>query len=380
MRAGRWVVTWCAGARGALQIPRARSSSMAYQAKERVAVPEVMKAVVVGGDQKLSLGEVPVPALREGEVLIKVEASAVNRADLLQAAGRYPAPKGESEILGLECSGTIAAYHDTCTVAGKSERYDVGAPVMALLSGGGYAEYVAVHESHLIPVDPSGSLTLAQHGAIPEAFLTAFQLLFWYGKPAKGDTVLIHAGASGVGTALVQYCREFGFNAFVTAGKDEKVAFCKDLGAAGGCNYKEEEFDKALLAAYPKGADVVLDCVGQSHWYKNLNAIAVDGRLISYGFLSGSAVKPLDEANPVFDISTILRKRISVIGSTLRSRDVQYKAQLVADFVARVVDPLMRTGKIQPIFSKEFPIADAQAAHDYVRSNETTGKVLLRVA
>eukprot|EP01083_Nonionella_stella_P060662 158292_1 len=223
--------------------------------------------------------------------------------------------------------------------------------------------------------------------ASQKLFLTAFQLLFWYGKPEtssndeskeeKNDVVLIHAGASGVGTTLVQYCREFGLNAFVTAGSKEKIDFCVKLGAKGGANYKTQQFDVELLAKYKNGANIVLDCVGASHWYKNLNAVAVDGRFISYGFLSGFAVKPLNDSDPTFSIAPILKKRISIIGSTLRSRSNEYKAQLIADFMKRIVNPLIATKRVAPIISKVFEMKDAQKAHDFVRSNQNIGKVIL---
>ena len=236
----------------------------------------------------------------------------------------------------------------------------------------------------MIPVPDDISFETA--AAIPEAFLTAFQLLFWYGKPVNftsmksvdseqkmdenddsvptdtstNDVVLIHAGGSGVGTTLIQYCREYGLNAFITAGSSEKIDFGIKLGAKGGANYKEEAFDEKLLEMFGNGADIVLDCVGQSHWYKNINAIAVDGRLVSYGFLSGPQVKPLDEANPTFNLAPILRKRISVIGTTLRTRSNQYKAELIQDFVNRIVEPLIATKRIEPIISRVFELKDAQ--------------------
>eukprot|EP01083_Nonionella_stella_P275383 935183_1 len=281
---------------------------------KNIKIPSQMQAIITNSDSNtLELQTVNTPKLRSQEVLIKIEASAVNRADLLQAAGKYPPPKGETTIIGLECSGTIVDYSDDCVIAGKSKLFDIGSNVMALLPGGGYAQYVTVHETHIISIPKDISYDIA--AGIPEAFLTAFQLLFWYGKPEtfsydqskeetkvdgnteNNDVVLIHAGASGVGTTLVQYCREFGLNAFVTAGSKEKIDFCVKLGAKGGANYKSEEFDVELLAKYKNGANIVLDCVGASHWYKNLNAIAVDGRFISYGFLSGFAVKALNDSN-----------------------------------------------------------------------------------
>jgi len=379
------------------------SKHMMYKSRAKDAViPAQMTAIVVDAEsKKLTPSTVATPKLRPREVIIKIEATAVNRADLLQAAGRYPPPKGESEIIGLECSGTIVDYSDDCQIAGQSKAFDIGSRVMALLPGGGYAQYVNVHETHLIPVPDDISFETA--AAIPEAFLTAFQLLFWYGKPqnmslkhpidseqkqdestggqstdsSDGDVVLIHAGGSGVGTTLIQYCREYGLNAFLTAGSKEKIEFGIKLGAKGGANYKEEQFDEKLMAMFSGGANIVLDCVGQSHWFKNINAIAVDGRLVSYGFLSGAQVKPQDENNPAFNLAPILRKRISVIGTTLRTRSNEYKAELIRDFVTRIVEPLIATKRIEPIVSKVFEVKDAQSAHEFVAGNKNIGKVVL---
>eukprot|EP00483_Globobulimina_turgida_P008709 UN08727 len=188
------------------------------------------------------------------------------------------------------------------------------------------------------------------------------------------DVILIHAGASGVGTTLIQYAREYGLNAFVTAGTKEKIDFCIKLGAKGGANYKTENFDEKLLETYENGANIVLDCVGASHWHKNLNAVAVDGRFVSYGFLSGFRVKPLNESDGTFSIAAILRKRISIIGSTLRSRSKEYKSKLIADFTNRIVNPLIATQRIPPIINKVFAIKDAQKAHDFVRENKNIGE------
>eukprot|EP00486_Rosalina_sp_Unknown_P002759 CAMPEP_0201577584 /NCGR_PEP_ID=MMETSP0190_2-20130828/24031_1 /ASSEMBLY_ACC=CAM_ASM_000263 /TAXON_ID=37353 /ORGANISM="Rosalina sp." /LENGTH=382 /DNA_ID=CAMNT_0048009763 /DNA_START=121 /DNA_END=1269 /DNA_ORIENTATION=+ len=367
-----------------------------YKSLEKnVKVPKEMQAIIVNPDtKKLGLQTVDVPKLRAQEVLIKIEASAVNRADLLQASGKYPPPKGESTIIGLECSGTIVDYSDDCVIAGKSKAFDIGSKVMALLPGGGYSQYVNVLESHLIPVPEDISFEIA--AAIPEAFLTAFQLLFWYGKPEKftysdnkqeskqddndgkdNDVVLIHAGGSGVGTTLIQYCREYGLNAFITAGSKEKIDFCIKLGAKAGANYKEQAFDEVLLENYKNGANIILDCVGASHWHKNLNSIALDGRFVSYGFLSGASVKPLNESDPTFSIVPILRKRISIIGTTLRSRSKEYKSELIADFTKRIVNPLVATKRIAPIVSRVFEMKNANEAHEFVRSNKNIGKVIL---
>uniref|UniRef100_A0A250YE91 Quinone oxidoreductase PIG3 n=1 Tax=Castor canadensis TaxID=51338 RepID=A0A250YE91_CASCN len=261
-----------------------------------------------GGPETLYLKEVAKPSPGEGEVLLKVAASALNRADLLQRQGRYPPPQGASSILGLEASGHVAELGPGC-----QGHWKIGDSCMALLSGGGQAQYVTIPEELLMPI-PEG-LTLFQAAAIPEAWLTAFQLLHFVGHVQAGDSVLIHAGSSGVGTAAIQLARMAGAIPLVTAGSQHKLQMTIKLGAAAGFNYKEEDFSEATLK-FTKGVGVnlILDCIGGSYWEKNVNCLAVDGRWILYGLMGGA-----DVSGPLF--SKLLFKRGSLIASLLRSRD-----------------------------------------------------------
>ena len=345
--------------------------------------------------------------LKAGEVLIKVYASAVNRADLLQAKGRYPPPKGVTNILGLECSGIIVSRSNDCQ---RKEITQIGSRVMALVPGGSYAQYCKCHESTLISL--SKNIEFAIGAATPEAFLTAYQLLFKYGGaiPMKdknndqnnnNELVLIHAGASGVGTTLLQYCKLFNLRAFVTCGSDKKINYCiKTFGAIDGWNYKTkknskgklfEKFSDAVLDVEKNGANIILDCVGSNYWYDNMSCIALDGKWVIYGFLSGSKV-PVDvianvgnndesknnEGNikATFDISTILRKRVSIIGTTLRTRNGEYKQELVNDFTKYIV-PFLNSKEIGPIVDCHFEMKNADKAHEHVRQNKNIGKVVL---
>uniref|UniRef100_A0A2K5UPG1 Tumor protein p53 inducible protein 3 n=1 Tax=Macaca fascicularis TaxID=9541 RepID=A0A2K5UPG1_MACFA len=261
-----------------------------------------------GGPENLYVKEVAKPSPGEGEVLLKVAASALNRADLIQREGQYDPPPGASNILGLEASGHVAELGPGC-----HGHWKIGDAAMALLPGGGQAQYVTVPESLLMPI-PEG-LTLLQAAAIPEAWLTAFQLLHLVGNVQAGDYVLIHAGLSGVGTAAIQLTRMAGAIPLVTAGSQQKLQMAEKLGAAAGFNYKEEDFSEATLK-FTKGAGVnlILDCIGGSYWEKNVNCLALDGRWVLYGLLGGADINgPL--------LSKLLHKRGSLITSLLRSRD-----------------------------------------------------------
>ncbi|KAK7904226.1 hypothetical protein WMY93_016833 [Mugilogobius chulae] len=247
----------------------------------------MMRAVCVdkpGGPEKLQIRTIPRPEPRPGEVLVRVHATALNRADLLQRRGLYPPPPGESEILGLEVSGTVEK-----TGPGVQSRFKPSERVMALLCGGGYAEFVNVPEELLMSVPPN--LTFSEAAAVPEAWLTAFQLLHFVARVQEGEVVLIHAGASGVGSAAVQLVRLFGAVPLVTAGTQEKLTLAKSLGAAQGFNYREDDYVEGVKQfTEGRGADVILDCVGGSCWEQNVSCLAVDGRWVLYGTLGGGAV------------------------------------------------------------------------------------------
>ncbi|XP_018430955.1 PREDICTED: quinone oxidoreductase PIG3 [Nanorana parkeri] len=321
-----------------------------------------------GGPDNLCVKEVIRPVPKEGEVLIQVHASALNRADLLQTRGRYPPPPGASLILGLEAVGKVVALGP-----GADGCWKIGDRVMALLAGGGNAQYVAAPASQLMPIPPG--MTDTDAASIPEAWLTAYQLLHFVGKVQKGETVLIHAGASGVGTAAIQLCRLAGVLPIVTAGSAEKLEFAKKLGAASGFNYREEDFGaKCLETTNNVGADIILDCVGATHWQKNLQCLNTDGRWVVYG-LMGSG-----EIHGDF-LTMLLKKRGSMLASTLRARSREYKTELVKAFTEQVL-PYFKPGgsiQLQPIVDSVFPFDQIADAHRRMEANKNTGKIVLQI-
>ncbi|XP_072506936.1 quinone oxidoreductase PIG3 isoform X1 [Notamacropus eugenii] len=322
-----------------------------------------------GGPENLYLKEVAKPEPGPGEVLVKVAASALNRADVLQRQGQYNPPTGASDILGLEASGHVAKVGPGCQGPWKP-----GHPVMALLAGGGQAEYVTVPEGHLMPV-PTG-LTLIQAAAIPEAWLTAFQLLHLIGQVKAGETVLVHAGSSGVGTAAVQLVRHAGAIPLVTAGSLDKIKIAEKLGAAAGFNYKETDFSEAVLEfTKGAGANLILDCVGGSYWEKNVACLAQDGRWVLYGLLGGAEVHGQL-------LSKLLAKRGSLLTSLLRSRDEKYKAELVAAFTQRILPHFAQDGPgaLRPVVDSVYPLRQVAEAHVYMEQNRNLGKIVLEVA
>lgn len=321
-----------------------------------------------GGPENLYLKEVAKPSPGEGEVLLKVAASALNRADILQRQGQYAPPPGASSILGVEASGHVAELGPGC-----QGHWKIGDPVMALLSGGGQAQYATVPEGLLMPI-PAG-LTLPQAAAIPEAWLTAFQLLHLVGNVQAGDFVLIHAGASGVGTAAIQLARIAGAIPLVTIGSQDKLQMAEKLGAAAGFNYKEEDFSEATMK-FTKGAgvNIILDCIGGSYWEKNVNCLALDGRWVLYGLMGGA-----DVSGPLF--SKLLFKRGNLVTSLLRSRDKKYKQMLVKAFTEQIVPHFSMEGpqRLLPVLDRVYPVAEIQEAHKYMESNKHMGKIVLEL-
>ncbi|XP_010172083.1 quinone oxidoreductase PIG3 [Antrostomus carolinensis] len=321
-----------------------------------------------GGPENLYVKEVMKPHPEEGEVLVKVSASALNRADLLQRRGKYPPPKGASDILGLEAAGSVAGLGPGCR-----SQWKIGDAVMALLSGGGQAEYVTVPEGYLMPV-PS-EMTFIQAAAIPEAWLTAFQLLHFVGKVQKGERVLIHAGASGVGMAAIQLVRLAKAIPIVTAGTQEKLTATASAGAAVGFNYKTEDFSEKVLAfTQGSGVDIILDCVGGSYWEKNLNCLSTDGRWIIYGLLSGGEVHG--------DLlARLLSKRGSIHTSLLRSRNKEYKERLVKAFTETVLPHFSRgtSPHLQPLVDSVYPLHKIAEAHRIMEDNKNIGKIVIEM-
>ncbi len=321
-----------------------------------------MKAIEIKGD-RLVWGDTPAPSLGEGEVRIEVRASAVNRADLAQRAGAYPPPPGASQILGLECSGVVSE------IAAGVSGFEIGDEVCALLAGGGYAEQVAVPAAQVVPVP--APLSFVEAAALPEVFATAYLNLCIEAAMAPGERVLLHAGASGVGTAAIQLCRAFGNPVFVTAGADDKIARCVALGASGGSNRHSGSFvDHVEDWTDGNGFDIILDPVGASYLGDNIRSLAVDGRLVLIGLMGGASAE--------VSLGLLMMKRLRVIGSTLRARPVAAKAEVMSALRERVW-PLIESGEIAPVIDEVVPIAETGRAHELIESNETVGKVVLRV-
>lgn len=320
-----------------------------------------MHAIAIEGE-RLAWRETPAPsAPAPGEVRIRVAWAGVNRADLMQRAGHYPPPPGVTEIPGLEVSGTVAAVGDGV------DGLTVGDRVCALLAGGGYAEEVVVDARQVLPL-PEGR-GLREAAALPEVFATAWLNLFMEGRLADCERVLLHAGASGVGTAAIQLCRAFGHPCFVTAGNDAKLDACRELGATAGWNRHEGSFVAAVKAW--GGADVILDPVGASYLADNQRVLNADGRLVLIGLLGGRHAD--------LDLGRLLMKRQRLIGSTLRAKPPAAKGAILAA-LHRHVWPRLESGEIRALVDRSWPIAQAEAAHSHVQRDANIGKVLLEVA
>ena len=301
---------------------------------------------------------VPSPA----EILIDVKATAINRADLMQRKGLYPPPPGAPETMGLECAGIVMAVGRDVT------HHQVGDRVCALLAGGGYAEQAVVDQGSALKIPDN--LDFEQAAAIPEVFATAWLNLFIEAALQPGERVVLHAGASGVGTAAIQLCHAFGSESFVTAGSASKIEACLKLGAKGGHNRRDGGFIDALRALWPQGADVILDPVGASYLAENLEALTLNGRLVLIGLMGGSRSE--------IDLAKLMMKRLRVVGSTLRARPLEEKASIMAE-LSQYVWPKISQGEIVPIIQQVFPIQSASAAHELMASDVTIGKVVLKV-
>jgi putative PIG3 family NAD(P)H quinone oxidoreductase len=323
-----------------------------------------VKAVVYdapGDESVLHVGEAPAPALAPGSVRIRVAATAVNRADLLQRQGLYPPPPGASGILGLECAGEVAER------APDVRAFDVGDRVMALLPGGGYAEEVVVDAGSLLPVPER--LSLEEAAAVPEVFLTVFLNVFQLGALPPGGAALVHGGGSGIGTAAIQMLKAAGARAIVTAGSDARCARCRELGADVALNYRSQDFAEAAREATGgRGVDVVLDSIGAPYLEKNLAALAIGGRLVIIGLMGGARAE--------IGLGALLIRRLSVIGSTLRTRPAAEKAELVAAFQRRFGAALEK-GEIGPVVDRVLPFERAPEAHRAMQASEHFGKIVL---
>ncbi|MDH6122636.1 NAD(P)H-quinone oxidoreductase [Kitasatospora sp. GAS204B] len=316
-----------------------------------------------GGPEALTWTKVDDPVPGEGEVLVEVAATAVNRADLLQRQGNYSPPPGASPYPGLECSGRIVALG--AGVAG----WAVGDEVCALLAGGGYAEQVAVPVGQLLPI-PRG-LGLVAAAALPEVTATVWSNVFMVAHLRPGDTLLLHGGASGIGTMATQLGKAVGAKVIVTAGSAKKLARCAELGADVGVNYREQDFVEVVREATGgHGADVVLDIMGAKYLQRNLDALAVSGRLVIIGLQGGVKAE--------VDLATLLRKRAAVVATSLRPRPLAEKAAIVAA-VREHVWPLIESGVVKPVIDRVLPLTEAAQAHRALEAGEQVGKVVLQV-
>jgi putative PIG3 family NAD(P)H quinone oxidoreductase len=316
-----------------------------------------------GGPEVLALREVPDLVPGPGEVLLDVAATAVNRADLLQRQGHYPPPPGASDVIGLECSGTVAALGEGVT------GWSVGDEVCALLAGGGYAEQVVVPAGQLMPI-PTG-VDLVTAAALPEVACTVWSNVFMVAGLRPQEHFLIHGGAGGIGTMAIQLGHALGSRVYTTAGSPEKLALCAELGADVGIDYREEDFvDVVRRESDGHGADVVLDNMGAKYLGRNVDVLAEQGRLVVIGMQGGTRGE--------LDLGVLLRKRGAVIATALRSRSVEDKAAICAA-VAEHVWPLVGEGLVRPIVHASLPLAEAAEAHQLLESGDTVGKVLLTV-
>ncbi len=323
----------------------------------------MMKAIVVQEDKQLLWQNTEAPVMGKNDIRIRVYATAVNRADLMQQAGFYPPPPGASSILGLECAGEIIEK------GAHVSQWQIGDKVCALLAGGGYAQTVVCKASHALPI-PNG-FTFEQAAALPEVFATAWMNIFMLGNVQPQQNVVVHAGASGVGTAAIQLCKAKGNPIFVTVGDQQKLQRCIELGADAGHIRSEGDFESAVKEwAGKAGVHAILDPVGGQYLEQNLRCLASDGRLIIIGLMGGRSGN--------LDLGRLLVKRIQVTGSTLRSRDDRSKAVVISQLKEKVW-PLFESGELQPIIHRVMPITEANEAFELVSSNQTIGKVILTV-
>ena len=303
----------------------------------------------------------PTPVPNDTEVLIKIAAAGVNRADVLQRKGHYPPPPGAPSYPGLEAAGVVAAVGSTV------REFKVGDPVCALLQGGGYAEYCTVDEGQVLPIP--GTLSMIEAASLPEAYFTVWSNVFGFGRLQPGETLLVHGGSSGIGVAAIQLAAALGYTVFVTAGTDDKCRFCEQLGAKRAINYKTEEFAQVIAEQTDKrGVDVLLDMVGGSYLSKNISCLAPDGRLVIIATQSG--------AKGEVDLLRVLQRRLVITGSALRPRDVAFKRAIKARLL-EVVWPLLARGSIKPVVDKVFPLDRATDAHAYMESSAHRGKIVL---
>jgi NADPH:quinone reductase len=331
-----------------------------------MSVPREMTVIEIaapGGPEQLKSARRPVPPPAAGEVLVRVAAAGVNRPDVMQRQGRYPPPPGASDIPGLEIAGEIVALG-----AGVSG-VKLGDRVTALLPGGGYAEYAVAAAPLCLPI-PDG-LNMVEAAALPETFFTVWANLFDRGGCKAGETVLIHGGTSGIGTTAIQLAAAWGARVFATAGTEEKARACERMGAVRGIDYRTEDFVEVIRQETAgRGVDLILDLVGGSYLARNLEAAAVEGRLVIISLIGGARAE--------INLLTIMSKRLTLTGSTLRARTVAQKAA-VAEALRRNVWPLLSAGRVRPVIHATFPLAEASEAHRLMETSRHIGKIVLTI-
>ncbi len=331
---------------------------------------QTMKCIELSGEtgaDALVLGERPVPEPGPGEVLLKIKAAGVNRPDILQRDGLYPAPPGHSDILGLEAAGDVVALGDGV------QDLKVGDQVTALLNGSGYSEYAAVDAGACLSIP--GGLSMAEAASLPETFFTVWSNLFDRAHLTEGESLLVHGGTSGIGVAAIQIASRLGVRVIATAGNPEKRQACMDLGAERAVNYKEEDFVEAAREfgsknESAKGVDVILDMVGGDYIARNIKSLAPDGRLVNIAYLQGSKAE--------VNFMAVMLKRLTLTGSTLRARDAAFKAEIARN-LKETVWPLLEDGSIKPVVHATFPLAEAARAHKLMESSQHIGKIVLDV-
>ena len=331
-----------------------------------MSVPREMMAVEIaapGGPEQLRIVRRPMPQPGEGEVLVRVAAAGVNRPDVMQRQGRYPPPPGASDIPGLEIAGEVIALG--ANVSGVA----LGDQVTALLPGGGYADYAIAAAPLCLPI-PKG-LSMIEAAALPETYFTVWTNLFERGGLKAGESVLIHGGTSGIGTTAIQLAVAWGARVFATAGTMEKARACERLGAARGIDYRTEDFVEVIRRETAgKGVDLILDMVGASYLARNMDAAAIEGRLVVISLIGGARAE--------INLGTLMSKRLTITGSTLRIRTVAQKAA-VADGLRRHVWPLLSAGRVRPVIHATFPLAQASEAHRLMETSQHIGKIVLTV-
>ena len=327
-------------------------------------IPQTMQAIAIrepGGPEVLELREHETPQPEAGQILVKIAAAGVNRPDILQRQGAYPPPPGAPEIPGLEISGIVVA------LAENADRHKIGDPVTALVPGGGYGEYACVDASNALPV-PDG-LSLIEAAALPETFFTVWHNVFQRGALMPGENFLVHGGSSGIGTTAIQLAAAFGAKVYATAGTEEKCTACQRLGARRTINYRTEDYVEILKEETAShGMDIILDMVGGDYIGRNYAIAAMEGRIVQIAFLKGASAE--------VNFAPLMMKRLTHTGSTLRARDIGFKARIAEELEARVW-PLLADGAIGPVIDRTFALQDAAAAHAHMEKGDHIGKIVL---